>query len=463
MKLKLKPADALRWARANIVTVACLVVAVVTLPAMYILGTRWERKLTQRVDADIKKHVSDLASTSVDYVVEPVTPDAPGFTLKAAPNSATTATIKGLLERTASQVGGVRERALEFNRAGKTPLVEGLFPKPENPLDEPGLAETFARAWVPAHEEMVRRHGGGAPPRSEDVEARLKEARDREATATMAARADGKLTPEDEQDIKKRLTGERLAIATARAQELRFYADASSFDGVKPWTDAQPPSLAQAWERQWLLWIHEDIVRAVAKANGEQSLLGAPVKQIERVRVEPMKPAPGPIPDDPTAAVPKDPGASITGRVGPNGLYDIRYVDLLLVVATEQLPAFLEALGATNLLTVVGFEMESLPDADERLRNGFVYTRGGEHLARARLRVESVWLREWTGKHMPVEVRGALGFPDAPAPTPAPGEEPPADAPPPGRAGPKPPGALGEGAQGDKGAGGAGNRKRGDE
>lgn len=420
MKDKLAPI--LAWVKSNLISVICVAVAVIALPTMYFFGSGMEAKQRAKVETEIKKQAGDLASTTVDYALEPVTPTEKGFTIKMPPNQATTQAIQLLLVKTAEQVGGVRERVVAFNREGKAPLVEGLFPKPAQAIDEPALAEAMAKGFIAAHTDMLRKHGGGSPPDVGDVEQRLKEFEFRERNALAAGRADGKLSADDEADLTRRLTAERLQIYLSRAAELRFYAHPGVFVGLEPWKETSPPSLEQCWEWQWLTWVHEDILRAVSKANEEQSLLRGPVKRIERIRVEPATHAAQTLAADPTAPVPLDPSKSLSGRFGPNGLFDIRYADVTMLVSSADLPRVLDAIVTTNLMTVVGVEVNAAEEAADDVRLGYIYTRGGEHIARVRLRIETVWLRAWTGELMPDEAKSRLGFEGAPPPGQAPGE-----------------------------------------
>ncbi len=421
----------LAWVKGNLVSVICIAVAVIALPTMYVFGSRWGAAQRTKVEADIKKQVADLNSAKVDYALEPVTPLEKPFSVSMPPNEATTEAMRVLLVRTGEQVGGVRDRVVALNSEGKKPLVEGLFPKPEQAIDEPALAEAMAKAYARAHEELLRRFKGGSPPAPEDVEQRLQEAQFREQQAISSGRADGKLTPDDEADLKRRLTAERLQIYAARALGLNFYASPETFEGVEAWKETTPPSLEQCFEWQWLLWVHEDLLAAVAKANEGESLIRGAIKRIERVRVEPIARASATLGDDATAPVPQDLARSLSGRVGPNGLYDIRVADVTLLVSSAEIPRVLDAISTTNLMTVIGFEVAAVDDLPGHLRLGYVYTRGNESVVRVRLRVESVWLRDWTKKWMPEAMQSKLGFAGAAPPeqTGQPGAQPAASEP----------------------------------
>lgn len=423
----------LAWVKGNVVSVVCLAIAVIALPTMYVFGSRWGAAQRTKLEADVKKQVSDLSSAKVDYALEPVMPLDKPFSISMPPNEATTEQMRVLLVKTGEQVGGVRDRVVALNSEGKAPLIEGLFPKPEQAIDEPALAEAMAKGFAKAHEDMLRRLKGGEPPAPDDVEQRLKEVQFREQQAIASGRADGKLTPEDEADLTRRLTAERMQIYAGRALGLNFYASPAVFEDVETWKETTPPSLEQCFEWQWLLWVHEDLLRAVVKANEGESLIRGAVKRIERVRVEPMTRATATMGDDATAPVPSDPSKSLSGRVGPNGLFDIRVIETTMLVSSAEIPRLLDAIATTNLMTVIGFDVSAVEDLAGHLRAGYVYTRGSESVVRVRMRIETLWLRDWMGKWMPEATKSRLGFAGAAPPEQGalPGMPDPANSPPP--------------------------------
>jgi len=109
-------------------------------------------------------------------------------------------------------------------------------------------------------------------------------------------------------------------------------------------------------------------------------------------------------PIDPAMESPRDFTRTFTGRV-TNGLYDVRYVEVGMVVAAERLPVILNALARRNFITVVDLQVRPA-DAFAAAADGFIY--GSEPVIDVTLTLESVWLREWTAPLMPLSVRQEL-------------------------------------------------------
>ena len=98
-----------------------------------------------------------------------------------------------------------------------------------------------------------------------------------------------------------------------------------------------------------------------------------------------------------------------TGRQSSksNSVYDVRHATLEVIVASDRIGALLAALTAQNLMTVTGLSLEEV-EVSEDLAGGYFY--GNEdHVVRATIDIETVWLRFWTSGAMPAAVREFLG------------------------------------------------------
>ena len=408
----------LAWAKKNLISVISMFVALIALPAMFIFGLSMSNKTNKAVEQEVGKHITDLARVKVEYAMEPLLPGAERFAASMPPNAATNARMKELLQRSASQIADVQKVVVEFNQAGHTPLLEGLFPDPGDPISAPEKLYTMARTWVASYEPLLRSVNAGTAPEPETVLRRLDDLRLREEETRRGGRTDAVLGAQDIQEIRDRLAEERMQIYLSRAASIRFYADTSIFVGVTPWTEAVAPTIDLAWEWQWMHWVHQDVVRALAHANEGFSALTGVVKRVESIQVDPMnfsRPAGSQGSDDPTAEAPRDFGATLTGRIAapaaPNALYDIRYANIVVLVDAARVFELINAFSETNLMTVIDLDLASVDDLATHMRNGFVYTRGGERIMRATLRVETLWLRSWTTPLMPPSVQSALGVP----------------------------------------------------
>ncbi len=177
---------------------------------------------------------------------------------------------------------------------------------------------------------------------------------------------------------------------------------------------------------QWDLWAYQDLMAAVALANrrpdGKMSGVDESiVKRIESILLRDPEGIFGNSPSagstdglptaEPTALIPGmaplDPSLSITGRgMGRwNKVYDVRRAEMVVIVSSARLNEFLAAIARTNFMTVTDLDLTKV-DAWDALRQGYFY--GDEHVVRARISIESVWLRDWMGQLMPNSIRTTL-------------------------------------------------------
>jgi len=404
----------LAWVKANVVSVVLLAVTLVALPTMLIIGSSMSRALRAEVQADLGRQMREVSGATVEYAVEPIIPGAPAYSTRMPPNEATTNALKALLERTAEEAAAVRAMVVEFNRRDKRVLLEGLFPEPESAIARPERLDAMVRVWAGAHAALLERYGAGSPPSQADAMRQLREIAFRVEQDMTGGRPDVTLNEEQVAAMRERMTQERINLYTSRASRLRFYANPGVFAGVTAWTETTPPPLETVWEWQWRYWVQEDIVRAVANANeGASSLLDGPIKRIERVEVDPVSfAAGGGSAGDATAEVRRDFTRSLTGRGGwptaPNPVYDVRYATVTLLVDSAMAPRVFDAFAATNLMSIIDVDIVRVEDLREHLRAGYVYTRSPASIVRMTLRVETLWLRDWTMELAPPEVRRAL-------------------------------------------------------
>ncbi len=404
--------------KKNLVIVISMVIAIVALPAMFVVGLSMSNKTTKAVEQEVGKQLSEIARVKVEYAMEPLTPGGQRFAASMPPNAATNERMKELLQRSAAQVADVARVVTEFNQEGKTQIVPDLLPDPGDPISAPEKLYKMARDRNAAYEPLLRSVNAGTAPDNDSVLRKLDDVRLREEETRRGGRTEASLSPQDIQEIRERLSEERMQIYLSRAASIRFYADTSIFQGVSPWTESVPPTIEHAWEWQWQYWVYEDLIEALALANEGFSALTGVVKRIESLDVDPIaynRAASEQGSSDPTAEAPRDFGATLTGRIAapaaPNSLYDIRYATVVVLIDASRLFELVNAISETNLMTVLDLDLTSVDNLGADMRQGYVYTRGGERIMRATLRVETLWLRSWTAPLMPPTVQSALGVP----------------------------------------------------
>lgn len=425
----------LAWLKSNVVIVAVMALAVIAIGVSLFFSSRWNSKIKSGVTAEVQQAVGRLNGMSVNYELPQVQPGVEKWSAKQPPNEVATLAVAEKLERIAAESEQVRDLALQRNRKDDL-LVQGLFPAPANESARVRLLTEMIRVRPEAHERLLRDVGVGMPPARESVLDQLMRAREREVRDRVARRTDQTLSPEEEAEVTHALSRTRAEIYGRAAASLVFYGDASVFRSVTPWSEAAGlPSLETAWDWQHGYWIHQDILAALTKANATPTGARMPVSQapLKRLLSIDLQAAPylgGPSagrpgedastgggaapPGDASAEIPKDFSRSFSGRPVSSAIYDVREARIAVVADGNRLPAVINAINATNFMTVVDLDVTAIDPARD-LQAGFAY--GNDYIVQATMRIETVWLRSWMKPLMPEKVRQFLGIPpDAPAP-----------------------------------------------
>mgnify|MGYP001159203339 CR=1 FL=1 len=454
------------WLKGHWAILVLSLVAIAALPVSLYFSLQMSAKLKEEVQKRADETHRAITENKVTYRI--VTPSGQSALEKSTiVNKVYTEAYAKEYEAEAAKAKALAERGEAFNKSDHEVLVANLFPAPQGGQDRTLLAEfsdTYARRY---HQSLLDMLGAGKPPTAVEVFGVLDQYVKNEQARIKAERGTEEFSPEESARLQRELFSLRLRQLQRRAEELTTYADATVFAGVKPEEPVQfpqdlPQAMAMAWDMQERAWVHSDVVKAVALANGVEmspgkrgtcpgGIPGAVVKRIVRVSPDRVNYESG-------QASAFDPGAdkpvqnfqtTITGRVsGPgsqNKWYDVRPVEIEIIASSQRLPMFIDALAQTNFISVLDLDLQAV-DVFEDLKSGFYY--GDEHVVRATIKVESILLRSWRTPSMPDSVKKALGLMDT-----GEGAEAPA-APPPPRRQPNAGGNAG---------GGGGPRRRGDE
>ncbi|MBT8484204.1 MAG: hypothetical protein KJO43_01405 [Phycisphaerae bacterium] len=428
----------LGWIKSNLVSViffVLMVAAVVALPLLSRwLNTGVQEAMTERVSR--YRELEKLEKTDVT-VSSPAGGEAVSGTVLV--NEKLLERYRAVSEAEAADATEVRTLALEHNRKGRGVILPRLFPEPP-PAEREVLPERFHRQLEDAYAELLERVNAGGPPSPESVAEDLERHRAQYLSQILAKEVTDTLEPDEAEQLRDVLRKQRMSLYAAQAEGLGMYADMTALN-VPIWQQARQPTPMELFQWQWEYWIIEDILLALSEANGEQSVQRAPVKRV--ISVLPFDdivaagggeasggaPSGGGSPGmgggsrrgggDETAApkakaanpsqeVKLDFSRSFTGRYS-NPLYDVRWVEVQLVVETARLTDVLDALARRNFMTVIDVKLTPA-DHYSAARDGFFY--GSEPISNVTLTVETVWLREWTAEFMPAAVRQALGVAD---------------------------------------------------
>jgi hypothetical protein len=431
------------WIKRNIWIVTLSLVSIIVYPVAWKISSGMNKKLKEELQKEV-----DTAWRSVDVTVGysgiQIDPNTPPVEVSGvAPNAKITTFFKEIREKQQSQLNEVVTMAEEFNRHGRKPLVEGLFPEPtgEDPIIvKIAMNKKFVSGPThppSAYEELFETINGGPPVDPLSLRDELQDLKQRNLAAREASEGNVALTAEEKAELEKELVDYRLATYRRRALDLSVFVDMSSLPkpDSRSWPQifddqlGQPPVTWQCYLWQHDYWTIEDVIEAIGRANTDENgdftpvtesavkriaklELTAPVVPIESITSD-VDPTPGTVTDAGAQPLAPDYAYSVTGRfTSPNNrLYDVRRVKLEVIVAMDKLPRFFDALAETNFITVTDVDLEAVNVAAE-LTTGYFY--GSDYVVKANMTLEVLLLRSWTEPYMPDGIKFRLGIPPQP-------------------------------------------------
>lgn len=350
--------------------------------------------------------------------------------------------------------------ALAHNRKQRQPLISGVFP--EMQIHQVAVkTEELHRAVMNAYRRLLTDIRAGSPPQLGDLRDDLFRRERMWRIERGLGEAGRELTSEQQKELRETLGLTRIAKYSEIADTIRLYAALETLNPPEWALGQRQPSPMELFYWQWDFWVIEDVLLALNEANQSSTTVqDSAVKRIVSMAITEQRPrssgggsgpelpfgggggGPGlvggggggggvggggasPPPSgggetpasggdrvDPVREVPRDYNASMSGR-RTNHLYDVRPVQLSIIVDTGSIPAVLDAIGRRNFMTITDLEVTPA-DAHRALDRGYVYGVGS--VSRLDLTIETVWLRPWTAPLMPEELKSALKIaPDAPA------------------------------------------------
>jgi len=388
------------WMKANLAIVVLSAVIILSLPAALVGSQMWNAKIKKSRQTAATKAMSDLDALKITYIMPSVVPGDPGKPLPLpVPNPVATEHFRKHRQELEKQIGQVVTVATEINSQGHKPLLDGLFPTPQSSLKALELADLLVgKGGKPSiYQDLLKSINAGGPADPVRVADALREIQFQFNEKVRSDSNREKLLPTEEAELTKKLVEARIGQYQLRARDISVYAGPECLPPEIPRVaPPEPPTATTCYEWQYDYWVISDLLHAVDSANGgpgartpvEQSA----VKKIEKIMLDP--PIGGSY-------------ATITNRrtSAENTFYDVRNAHLTLIVSSAKLPEVLNAFSRTNLMTVTGLSFREV-NAWADLEQGFYY--GPEHVVRADLDVETVWLRSWTESLMPDGFKTAL-------------------------------------------------------
>ncbi|MFG0329211.1 MAG: hypothetical protein ACF8PN_04860 [Phycisphaerales bacterium] len=457
----------LNWVKRNWLIVTLCAVMLIALPTFFFVSEMMNSSARESITNRVQKQDRDLKSVErTTLVIEPLAPDAPRIEEDVTLNEEILEQYRETRERIKSDAENLVNRALEINRH-ESLLVPGLLPQP-TPQQAEVLPFRVHDAYMAAHEEMLDELDAGTPEEVVEVQQRLVDYDRNYRRTQLNVEPDMSLTDEEQKKLDEAMTKQRLALYRQRAADLGVYADLDVF-GLDFWSpESGKPKADEMYDWQHTTWLHADIVDAVAGVNGgSDGILDNPVKRIveinrgtltgdkagrrsrggrddnsiqvysprggeggeggegfvgrgegfagrggggggEYVGYNPEPEKPEEVPNsDPTQPFTYDYAKSMTGR-DRSGLYDVRTVEMKLVVDSRRLQEVLDAFSRQNFMTVTGVNIAQVQLLSD-LAQGYYY--GPDPVVLATISLETLWLREWTTPLMPDEVKKTLGVP----------------------------------------------------
>ncbi len=477
--------SAIAWLKSNPLTVIAIVVVLASVGAfVYFYGQSSQLRADLETQAKEPAKITRFIGQSVSL---------PPTRLGAAPddrritfNQINNERLRRIFADVTTQADATLNAITQVNQRGHVLLAEGFFPKQTLQADPYVFRDRYRDAMAtllggPGPQEGFEEVTGirlptlnaGLPLRDDQLQQQLA------IIAQEAQQSYGQNITEE--DAKKVLEEQKLRLTTLltdHAQTLHIYANPdigrpgqlnAEFPlSVRPWIYAgTTPSDWQLWESQMELWVQQDIVEALRRANkidevistdddGNEvygNVLHGVAKRLLRCEVVPgyvglhvtgevgtLNPGtddgrggrrntgftnnsrgnasvvgyptpPSGAPTSEGAAVPANYFFGPTGRAS-NHVFDVRHVRLVLHADFEKLPDLYRAIASVNYMSVVDQRITGIDEFDFGSLGG-PYLYGNGDIVQVELIVESLWLRSWIAPLMPEEVRTYTGVASA--------------------------------------------------
>ncbi len=421
----------IKWIKLNIFIVIFSAIIVAAPIGMWFVGGSMNQSVSEEVSKRAARmtDINNIKKTNVS-IINPVKGNIP-INETTVLNPAFLEQYSDMVMKVEKDAQAVHKLALEYNQKDRGVLLPELFPAP--PDDERfTLPFEMHKRFIAGIEDLLVSIDAGMPPSTEEIGLDLDSEREQLENRNVADE-DGE---EKQKWLREKLSETRLSIYADRASSVGVYASLDSFTYLDVNPPREVPLPAELYEWQWQYWIYEDILLAVNNANNDSlSVLDAPVKRIislaalynplvgassgsggrsggfgrggsrgssKNSKNETTVPA-----ANPKVEVKLNYGESFTGRY-TNSLYDVRLVELHLVVETAQIPVVMDALAQRNFITILKSEIKPV-DPFIALNDGYFY--GSEPVSSIKMQLETIWFRQWMSPFMPYDVRQALGIP----------------------------------------------------
>lgn len=424
----------LDWVKANVVALVCAILVLVAIGWIFLING-WGGEFTRRLQTRLDR-VKALAAFQSQVVSFPSPKTEGGTETKALPiNRAVINQLKEVYSKMDREGKLIFETARRFNSVQQIPMTTNLFPDNKDTslriIARGDYRKSFNEMFEPYSSSAGLPRLRARPPISEtEVEVAIRSARDAYIVGSLGGKSDVELTAMEKEKLSEELQKKRVEVFQQYAKSLNIYAQ-SQFGAaeypfqIMSWSArGTPPNDLELWEGQMQLWIQQDMARVIALTNSvaqqDMDVTRSPIKRLLSMSIKGgyiglggrALPTEGagvssgggelklnPAEDDFTV--------SCTGRRS-NELYDVRHAKLEMIVDIVRLPEFFDNMVQVNYLTVLNMDVTDVDEYEDLKRN---YYYGLGDCVKVSIDIESVWLRDWTSKLMPAQVKADLGVP----------------------------------------------------
>jgi hypothetical protein len=409
---------ALQIVKKNLLSIICGVVAILAMVALaYPLSgmyTHFQADLTTRAQ-DFVRAQSLINTTRFLPIVRVGGTAEPLDAFPTEQDCDVAAQARDLVH---SQSDQLMQKAIALNQAGHDPLLApDILPDPSDRVFD------YRKAYLDmVQKQLPQQMGGVMPPNNDEVKAATDALHQSEVEDKIirvnGVEANREQLEHNFLDLAAKLPDQLLE---ERATKYKLYIDPTSLSVHPTMLDPNKrPTPADVWYAQLALWIEQDVTASIIEANSNvpgSNVLTDPIKRLVRLDVPEGSQAyfqdavaAGAAPMDPSTP---DYTRSPTGHVC-NGTYDVVQFQLDMEVDQRQIPLILHALQDNKLTNVLSIEIAQV-DTSAAADQGYIY--GSAPIVSISLTCETLFMRSWTTKLMPDEVKNN-DLHIAPAPTP---------------------------------------------
>jgi hypothetical protein len=410
--------------KKNLTSIICGIIAVVAVVALFwpVSGMyeTLQAEVSKRTGAaaslnGLVKKSRSLPKTQLE-VTEEKTLDPQFF-----PTPKAIAQAKALSDQVKSQSDGLYQTALTLNR--HEPLHPDALPMGSAPAlftfcQKYRLAMSIAtNAESRKQSYLVKMMKAGFPPTSVEIERKKREVEDEiKSRLVKDPRTQQPLNQrENDAEIAARVPLVAETMRREAAEQCKLYLELTAFEPFQNLNraDYNNPELYEVYLGQLGLWLHEDVVKSIARANeGAENVMDAPIKRLYNIKPpQDLFRLSGALElKDPNPAEPilLNTAASASGRI-TQPLFDVIRFQLRILIDAEALPFVLQELSRDKFITVLQCTMLAHDGAVDKTQ-GFYY--GDKPLVLLDLLCEDLFFREWTRDLMPGQIKKALGVKD---------------------------------------------------